>query len=133
MSQVCIVAFVVYWFFCSCLVLGLGHIDNLNWALNHEAIKKWFNSWSSHSLSFGGEALVSNTLASSCVWYMDSLVHAPARLSDINLLLFKFFGAQRRIVARNVVSQFHENGGFFQVSTELKVVENTSHCKSHRT
>ena len=106
------------------VVLGPGQIDDLNWALRLEGVEKCLDTWRSRSLSFGGKALVSNALALSRVWYVASLVHMPSRvLSDINSMVFKFFwSGMRDLVARNVVFQSRENGGFSIVSTELNAL-----------
>ena len=103
--------------------LGPGLIDDFNWAPRLEAVEKCLDSWRSRSLSFGGKALVSNALALSRVWYVASLVHMPARyLSGFNSLVFNFFWSGKKdLVARNVVFQSRENGGFYVVSTELKI------------
>ena len=105
-----------------------GHQPRLNlkglyWRPRIEAVGKCLASWRSRSLSFQGKALVTNALALSRLWYVASLVHLPdLLLAELNSLVFRFFwNGKKDLVARQVVIQPTERGGFGVVSVALKV------------
>ena len=57
--------------------VGLGNLEEDNWCLRINAVKKTLLSWRQRNLSFRGKALVINALALSRIWYVASLVHMP--------------------------------------------------------
>jgi len=103
--------------------IGNVPLDEANWRPRIEAVQKCLDSWRSRALSLSGKALVCNALALSRVWYVASLVHMPSWvLSELNSIVFKFFWSGKRdLVARKVVVQPRENGGFNVVSIRCKV------------
>lgn len=103
--------------------IGNISLDELNWRPRLDAVENCLASWRSRSLSFQGKALVVNALVLSRVWYVASLIHMPRWvLSELNSLCFKFFWSGKRdLVARDVVCQPRELGGFSVVNTSFKV------------
>jgi len=108
-------------------VLGvfIGNIplDEANWRPRIEAVQNCLLSWRLRALSLSGKALVCNALALSRIWYVTSLVFMPSWvLSELNTLVFKFFWSGKRdLVARKVVVQPQEFGGFNIVFIRHKV------------
>lgn len=108
-------------------VLGvfIGNIplDEANWRPRIEAVQNCLLSWRSRALSLSGNALVCNALALSRIWYVASLVSMPSWvLSELITIVFKFFWSGKRdLVARKVVVQPREFGGFNVVSIRHKV------------
>ena len=95
--------------------IGHGDLAEANWRLLVDAVDRCLKSWRSRSLSYSGKALVANSLALSCVWYVASLVHMPAWVSaELKKLLFNFSG-------RAVLIHPKESGGFSFVSIDFKV------------
>ena len=103
--------------------IGNGDLVEANWRPRISAVEKCLFSWRSRSLSFGGKALVVNSLALSRICYIASLVYMPhSILAELESLVFKFFwNGKRDLVARNVVIHSRFNGGFNVVSTKFKV------------
>lgn len=103
--------------------IGHGDLAEANWRLRVDAVDRCLKSWRSRSLSYSGKALVANSLALSCVWYVTSLVHMPAWVSaELKKLLFNFFWSGKRdLVARKVLIHPKESGGFSFVSIDFKV------------
>ena len=103
--------------------LGPGNLDEVNWRPRITAVENVLNSWWQRSLSYRGRALVINALALSRIWYVASLVPVPPWvISDLNSLVFKFFGSGKRdLVARQVVFQPYCLGGFNVVDCQAKI------------
>ena len=70
-----------------------------------------------------GRAVVVNALALSRIWYVASLIPTPVWvLASLNRLIFSFFwGGKVDLVARDVVIQPPDFGGFSLVSVQVKV------------
>ena len=70
-----------------------------------------------------GRAVVVNALALSRIWYVASLIPTPVWvLASLNRLIFPFFwGGKVDLVARDVVIQPPDFGGFSLVSVQVKV------------
>ena len=109
-----------------CLGAAVGHggLDKDNWDGRIESLRKVLVSWRQRSLSLSGKALVVNALALSGLWYMASVVHLPdSFLKQINSLVYPFFWSGKKdLVARDVVMQPLDSGGYNLVSTRLKVL-----------
>ena len=103
--------------------VGHGNLDEANWRPRIDAVERCLNSCRSRSLSYSGKALVINALALSRIWYVAFLVVMPPWVCfELNKLVFNFFWSGKRdLVARNVVVQSPELGGFSVVSVQLKV------------
>ena len=103
--------------------IGFGDLDLANRRPRVDSVTKCLASWSIHSLSFSGRALVASSLALSRIWYVASLVHMPHWvLRELNTLLFNFFWAGKKDkVSRKVVVQPRDCGGFAVVAIDLKV------------
>ena len=102
--------------------IGNENLDEANWRPRLDSIEKCLASWQSRSLSYQGKALVLNALVLSRVWYLASLIHMPDWvLRELNSLCFKFFWSGKRdLVARAVVNQPTDLGGFAVVNTQFK-------------
>ena len=102
--------------------IGNGNLGESNWRLRIDAVKKCISSWRSLSLSFKGKALVLNALALSRIWYVASLIYMPHWvLAELNTLSYKFFWSGKRdLVARAVVYQPTDHGGFSVVNVDFK-------------
>ena len=57
--------------------IGFGDLDAANWRPRLDSVSKCLLSWSSHSFSLSGKALVANALALSRIRYVASLVYMP--------------------------------------------------------
>lgn len=103
--------------------IGHGNLDEANWRPRIDAVERCLNSWRSRSLSYSGKALVINALALSRVWYVASLVSMPSWVCcELNKVVFNFFWSGKRdLVARKVVVQSPDVGGYSVVSIQLKV------------
>ena len=103
--------------------VGYGNLDEANWRPRIEAVERVLNSWRSRSLSLSGKALIINALALSRIWYVASLVSMPLWVCrELNKIIFNFFWSGKRdLVARNVVIQSPDFGGFSVVSIQFKV------------
>ena len=103
--------------------IGHGDMAEANWRPRLDSVARCLNAWRSRSLSYAGKAVIVNMLALSRVWYVASLVHMPPWvLSELNQLVFHFFWSGKRdLVARKVMYQPREAGGFSVVSVEYKV------------
>ena len=102
--------------------IGNGNLDEVNWRPRLDAVEKCLSSWRSRSLSYKGKALVLNALALSRIWYIASLIHMPHWvLAELNTLTYKFFWSGKRdLVARAVVCQPTDRGGFSVVNIDYK-------------
>lgn len=102
--------------------IGNGDLDEANWRPRLDSVEKCLASWRSRSLSYQGKALVLNALVLSRVWYLASLIHMPDWvLGELNSLAFKFFWSNKRdLVARAVVNQPTDLGGFAVVNARFK-------------
>ena len=98
--------------------IGSRNVDEVNWRPRIVAVKNVLNSWRQRGLSFGGKALIINTLALARIWYVAGLIHLPAwALRELSSLVFSFFWKSKPdLVARKVVSQPTFFGGFGVVS-----------------
>ena len=105
------------------IFIGHGDLEEANWMPRIEAVEKCLASWRGRALSFSGRAVVLNALALSRIWYVASLVFLPSwALTRLNAAVFGFFWAgKRELVARNVVRQPKDKGGFSVVSIESKI------------
>lgn len=105
------------------IFIGHGDLEVANWMPRIEAVEKCLASWRGRALSFSGRAVVLNALALSRIWYVASLVFLPSwALTRLNSAVFGFFWAgKRELVARNVVRQPKDKGGFSVVSIESKI------------
>ena len=87
------------------------------------AVENYLKVWSLRRLYFRGRAIVVNALALSRIWYVATLVEMPdwvlASLNRVNFLFF--WGRKVDLVARDVVIQPPDFGGFSLVSVQLKV------------
>ena len=103
--------------------IGHGDLEEANWCHRIDAVKRCLLSWRSRSLSFSGKALVINALALSRIWYVASLVFMSSWVCrELNSIIFYFFWSGKRdLVARNVLIQSLDLGGFSVVSIQLKV------------
>ena len=103
--------------------VGHGNLEEANWRPRIDTVQRVPNSWRSRSLSFSGKALVINALAPSRIWYVASLVSMPLWVSrELNKIVFNFFWSGKRdLVARNVLVQSPDLGGFSVVSIQFKV------------
>ena len=113
--------------------IGFGNLEEANWRPRIDAVERCPNSWRSRSLSLSGKALIINALAFSRVWYGASLVHMPSWVHrELNRLVFDFFWSGKRdLVARNVVIQSPDLGGFSVVSLQFKVYALLSQWAKH--
>lgn len=102
--------------------IGPGNLEEANWRPRIDAVKNCLSSWRSRSLSYKGKALVINALVLSRVWYVASLIHMPPWvLRELNTLCFRFFWSGKvDLVARAVVCQSTDSGGFSVVHTHYK-------------
>lgn len=102
--------------------IGNWDLDEANWRPRLDSVEKCLASWRSRSLSYQGKALVTNALVLSRVWYLASLIHMPDWvLGELNSLAFKFFWSNKRdLVARAVVNQPTDLGGFAVVNARFK-------------
>ena len=72
--------------------VGPGDLESANWRPRLDAVANVLASWRQRSLSYGGRALVVNTLASSHFWYVASLVPVPDWVyAEVLKLIFNFF------------------------------------------
>ena len=103
--------------------VGHGNLEEANWRPRIDAVERCLNSWRSRSLSFSGKALIINALALSRIWYVASLIFMPPWVCrELNKIVFNFFWSGKRDrVARNVVIQPPDLGGFSVVSIQFKV------------
>ena len=103
--------------------VGPGDLESANWRPRLDAVANVLSSWRQRSLSYGGRALVINSLALSRFWYVASLVPVPDWVyAELLKLVFSFFwGGKRDLVARAVVFQPPTAGGFSVVDPRLKV------------
>ena len=103
--------------------VGPGDLKEANWRPRITAVKNVLASWSQLALSFRGRALVIGSLALSRIWYVASLVHMPLWVhAELAKLIFPFFWKVKRdLVARVVVTQPPNAGGFSVVDIKLKV------------
>ena len=103
--------------------VGHGNLEEANWRPRIDAVERCLNSWRSRSLSFSGKALIINALALSRIWYVASLIFMPLWVCrELNKIVFNFFWSGKRdLVARNVVIQPPDLGGFSVVSIQFKV------------
>ena len=102
--------------------IGPGDLESANWRPRLDAIANVLSSWRQRSLSYGGRALVINSLALSRLWYVASLIPVPEWVyAELLKSIYKFFwGGKRDLVARVVVVQPPSAGGFFVVDPRLK-------------
>ena len=102
--------------------IGPGDLECANWRPRLDAIANVLSSWRQRSLSYGGRALVINSLALSRLWYVASLIPVPEWVfAELLKLIYKFFwGGKRDLVARVVVVQPPSAGGFSVVNPRLK-------------
>ena len=106
-------ALMTYWFQ-SCF-------NATHWRPRIDAVERCLNSWRSHSLSLSGKALIINALALSRIWYC----------RELNRIIFNFFWSGKcDLVARNVVIQPLDLGGFSVVSIQFKVYSLLTHWSS---
>ena len=105
------------------IFIGHGNLDEANWRPRIDAVERCLNSWRSQTLSYSGKALVINASALSRVWYVASLVSMPSWVCcELNKVIFNFFWSGKRdLVARKVVVQSLDAGGFSVVSIQFKV------------
>ena len=105
------------------IFIGHGDLEEANWMPRIEAVEKCLASWRERVLSFSGRAVVLNALALSRIWYVASLVFLPSwALTRLNTAVFGFFWAgKRELVARKVVRQPKDKGGFSVVSIESQI------------
>ena len=103
--------------------VGPGDLESANWRPRLDAVANVLSSWRQRSLSYGGRALVINSLALSRFWYVASLVPVPDWVyAELLKLVFSFFwGGKRDLVARAVVFQPPTAGGFSVADPRLKV------------
>lgn len=103
--------------------VGCGNLEEANWRHRIDAVERCLNSWRSRSLSLSGKALIINALALSRIWYVASLVFMPPWVCrELNKIVFDFFWSGKcDLVARNVLVQSPDSGGFSVVSIQLKV------------
>ena len=102
--------------------IGNGNLEEANWCPRVDAVVKCVSAWSSRNLSYGGRALISNTLALSRVWYMATMLPIPGwALGKLNRIILPFFWKGKKdLVARAVVIQSRSCGGFGILATHLK-------------
>ena len=60
------------------ICLGSKNVEQMNWRPCIVAVKNVLNSWRQRGLSFRGKILIVNALALARIWYVPSLIHAPA-------------------------------------------------------
>ena len=103
--------------------IGNGNLDEANWRPRIDAVEKCLSSWRSRSLSYKGKALVLNALALSRIWYVASLISMPPWvLAELNTLSYNFFWSGKKdLVARAVVCQPTDCGGFSVVNISYKI------------
>lgn len=94
--------------------VGHGNLEEANWRPRIDAVERCLNSWRSCSLLLSGKALIINALALSRIWYVASLIFMPPWVCrELNKIVFNFFWSGKRdLVARNVVIQPPDLGGF---------------------
>ena len=103
--------------------IGPSDLEEENWRPRIAAVENCLKAWRLRRLSFRGRAVVVNALALSRIWYVASLIPMPVWvLASLNRLIFPFFwGGKADLVARDVVIQPPDFGGFSLVSVQLKV------------
>ena len=105
------------------IFVGPRDLECANWRPRLDAVTNVLSSWRQRTLSYGGRALVVNTLALSRFWYVASLIPVPDWVyAELLKLILNFFWAGKRdLVARAVVVQPPSAGGFSVVDPRLKV------------
>ena len=103
--------------------IGPSDLEEENWRPRIAAVENCLKAWRLRRLSFRGRAVVVNALALSRIWYVASLIPIPVWvLASLNRLIFPFFwGGKADLVARDVVIQSLDFGGFSLVCVQLKV------------
>lgn len=72
--------------------IGPGDLESANWRPRLDAIANVLSSWRQRSLSYGGRALVINSLALSRHWYVASLIPVPEWVyAELLKSIYKFF------------------------------------------
>ena len=106
------------------IFIGPGASAESNCRPRITAVGNVLNSWRQRNLSYRGRSLINNALALSRIWYVASLVYIPGWvLRELNSLIFKFFWKGKRdLVARTVVSQPYNAGGFSVVSISYNYI-----------
>ena len=98
--------------------IGSSGLEEKNWRPRVTAVENCLCSWRLRKLSFRGCVC----LALSRCWYVASLLPMPdCVLGDLNRMISFLWGDKNDLVARAVVIQALEFGGFSVVSLQLKV------------
>ena len=102
--------------------IGNGNLEEANCCSRVDAVAKCVSAWSSHNLSYGESALISNALALARVWYTATMLPIPGwTLGKLKRIIFPFFWKGKKdLVARAMVIQSRSCGGFGIVATHLK-------------
>ena len=103
--------------------IGPSGLEEENWRPRIAAVENCLKVWRLRRLYIRGRAIVVNALALSRIWYVASLIPMPVWvLASLNRVIFPFFwGGKVDLVARDVVIQPPDFGGFSLVSVQLKV------------